>query len=190
MLPATMGANRPKKLAKQLVNDIKIPAKRGVRSRWFILKPDWMAKGKWKETFQHPQAEKSLIPCLPTWVDATVESKANRQDCDRQITITARVRRNNKADGGAVLADCVNDLPRHRMRKSSRLQHPVGPKRNNVRANPHRQIRQGWQETVLGWTRGEGNKQTLHAFIRFISSKKIRLKAVDLSHKVGSYGEA
>lgn len=33
MLPATMGARRPKKLAKQLVNDIRMPAKRGVRSR-------------------------------------------------------------------------------------------------------------------------------------------------------------
>lgn len=33
MLPATMGARRPKKFAKQFVNDIRIPAKRGVRSR-------------------------------------------------------------------------------------------------------------------------------------------------------------
>lgn len=32
-LPATMGANKPAKLAVQFVNAIKIPAKRGVMSK-------------------------------------------------------------------------------------------------------------------------------------------------------------
>lgn len=40
--PAAMGAKRPAKLAVQFVNDIKIPAKRGVMSKWLILKPEYI----------------------------------------------------------------------------------------------------------------------------------------------------
>lgn len=38
--PAAIGAKRPVRFAKQLVNDIKIPAKRGDISKWFTLKPE------------------------------------------------------------------------------------------------------------------------------------------------------
>ncbi len=40
IFPATIGAKSPAKFAVQFVKDIKIPAKRGVISRWFILNPE------------------------------------------------------------------------------------------------------------------------------------------------------
>lgn len=40
MYPAVMGAKRPARLAKQFVNDIKIPANRGDISKWFTLNPE------------------------------------------------------------------------------------------------------------------------------------------------------
>lgn len=38
--PAVIGARSPAKFAVQLVIAIKIPAKRGVMSKWLILKPE------------------------------------------------------------------------------------------------------------------------------------------------------
>lgn len=39
-MPATIGASKPAKFAEQFVIDIKMPAKRGVISKWLILKPE------------------------------------------------------------------------------------------------------------------------------------------------------
>lgn len=41
-LPAYIGANSPAKLAKQFVNDIKMPAYCGEMSKWLTLKPEYM----------------------------------------------------------------------------------------------------------------------------------------------------
>lgn len=38
--PATIGANKPAKFAVQFVKAIKMPANRGVISKWLILKPE------------------------------------------------------------------------------------------------------------------------------------------------------
>lgn len=40
MYPAVIGANKPAKLAKQLVNDINMPANLGEISKWFTLNPE------------------------------------------------------------------------------------------------------------------------------------------------------
>lgn len=50
--PATIGASRPVKFARQLVNAIKIPANRGDRSKWLTYekKNEWVLNSfKWLE---------------------------------------------------------------------------------------------------------------------------------------------
>lgn len=86
---------------------------------------------------------------LETRVDATVQTHADRQQSDGQRSVTARVRGDDQADSRTVLAHTVDDLTRSGVRESIRVDHVVGDERNANREEPHRNVGQSREETVL-----------------------------------------
>lgn len=86
---------------------------------------------------------------LEAGVDTTVQTHADGQQSDGQCSIASGIRGNDQAHSWAVLANTVDDLSRRSVRESIGVDHVISHERNGHRENPHRNVGQSREETVL-----------------------------------------
>lgn len=84
-----------------------------------------------------------------TGVDATVEADTDGQDGHRQRPVTAGVGSDDERNRRPILTDAVRDLAGEGVREATRGQHPIGHPADSDREDPHGQVGQGREGSVL-----------------------------------------
>ena len=89
---------------------------------------------------------------LETGVDTSIQADTDGQNGHRQGAAAAGVGRDDQRNSRTVLTDTIGQLARERVREASRRQHPIRNPAYSDREDPHRQVRQRRQSSVLKWT--------------------------------------